>query len=82
MFITRNALDIELLKTLETRRHSSRMRTACLLPVSPSMHCAGWCLSRGCLPKGLSAEGVSAKGVCISACNEGDTPPEQNDRQV
>ena len=94
MFITRNALDIELLKTLETRRHSSRMRTARLLPVSPSMHCAGWLVSvqgvsaRGvsahgeCLPKGLSAEWVSAKGVCISTCNEGDTPPEQNDRQV
>ena len=30
--------------------HSSRMRTACLLPVSPSMHCAGGVYSGGCLP--------------------------------
>ena len=34
----------------ETNMHSSRMRTARLLPVSPSMHCAG---------------GVSALGVCL-----------------
>ena len=36
---------------IRTRLHSSRMRTARLLPVSPSMHCTGW---------GLSAPGRSA----------------------
>ena len=60
--------------------HSSRMRTARLLPESPSMHCAGGvsaprgCLLWGCLlqgvsaPKGLSTpgEGVSAQGGCVS----------------
>ena len=30
--------------------HSSRMRTAHLLPVSPSMLCSGRCLPMGCLP--------------------------------
>ena len=40
-----------------TSMHSSRMRTARLLPVSPSMHCAG-----GCLLPGGSAPG---RGVCL-----------------
>ena len=38
--------------------HSSMMRTARLLPVSPSMHCA-----RGCLvPGGASSQGGLLKG--------------------
>ena len=41
--------------------HSSRMRTARLLPVSPSMHCGG-CLLRGVSgPRGC----VSARGRCL-----------------
>ena len=48
------------------------MRTARLLPVSPSMHCAGECLlPRGCLLWGLSAPG----GGCTPAWTEADTPP-------
>ena len=42
-------------KIKKTGMHSSRMRTARLLPVSPSMHTAG-----GCLLWGVSAPG----GVC------------------
>ena len=48
-----------------TSMHSSRTRTAHLLPVSPSMHCAGGgglCL----LPEGVSASGsVCFLGVCL-----------------
>ena len=32
----------------QTRMHSSRMRTARLLPVSPSMHCSWGCTCQGC----------------------------------
>ena len=48
--------------------HSSRMRTVHLLPVSPSMHCAG---GRGVsTPREMSASGGvcsggSALGVCL-----------------
>ena len=56
--------------TVNTRMHSSRMHTARLLPVSPSMHCSGglplvpggvclWSLG-GCLP--LVPWGVPASG--------------------
>ena len=47
-----------------TRMHSSRMRTARLLPVSPSMHCY-----RGCTCPG----GVPAHGGCT--CPGGCTHP-------
>ena len=72
---------------------ASRMYTACLLPVSPSMHCTGGCLllevvvyflggvcsRRVCLLWGMSAPGWSALGSALR-----QTPPlrEQNDRQV
>ena len=68
----------------KTRRHSSRMRTARLLPVSPSMHCSGGCTCQrgvylpagGGVPEGVG--GVPARGV------PAQVPPlcEQNDRQV
>ena len=60
-----------------TSMHSSRVRTARLLPVSPSMHCTGGCLllggllrggvcSWGCLLLGGSApSGVSALGGVV-----------------
>ena len=49
---------------LLTRMHSSRIRTARLLAVSPSMHCAvGVCPGR-CLP----IEGVCPRGVCPVGC--------------
>ena len=38
------------LNMLTTRMHSSGMRTARLLPVSPSMHCSGGCTCWGCVP--------------------------------
>ena len=44
-----------------TSMHSSRMRTARLLPVSPSMYCAG---GRCLVPGGVSAP--SGGGVCHS----------------
>ena len=62
--------------------HSSRMRTARLLIVTPSMHCAGSGVStsgpRGF--RGVSAPGrVSAyglgRGVCVSQHAMGQTPP-------
>ena len=43
-----------------TSLHSSRMCTARLLPVSPSMHCTGGCLPLG----GVCSRGVSAHGGC------------------
>ena len=63
---------------LETSMHSSRMRTTCLLSVSPRMHCSlGVSPPRGCLlwwVVGLG--GVCWGGVlCIPACTEADTPP-------
>ena len=65
-----------------TSMHTSRMRTACLLPVSPSMHCAGGCLLLGGVcswgvtaPWGVSVPGgvYSVGGMCIPACTEADT---------
>ena len=51
------------------------MRTARLLAVSPSMHCAGGGVCLG----GVSAlRGVPASGAgegCIPACNGADNPP-------
>ena len=44
-----------------TRMHSSRMRTACLLPVSPSMHCYGGCMPGG----GVPARGCTCSGVYL-----------------
>ena len=59
---------------IETRRHSSGMRTARLLPVSTSMHCfRGVYLPRGCTCSG----GVPARGVYLprgSTCPEGLVP--------
>ena len=53
-------------KYFYTSMHSSRMRTARLLPVSPSMHCGGGCLFWGCLLWGVSApRGVSAPVGCL-----------------
>ena len=47
--------------------HSSRMRTARLLPVSPSLHC-----SRG---GGVPARGVPAQGVYLLGGTCPGTPP-------
>ena len=58
------------LKLYVTSMHSSRMRTACLLLVSPSMHCSqgvyllGWCTcpggvpAQGGVPGGFTCQGV------------------------
>ena len=62
-------------KKSKTSMHSSRMRTTRVLPVSPSMHCAGGCLLRGrgfspggcLLPGGLLPKGgkcLLQGGVC------------------
>ena len=45
-----------------TRMHSSRMRTACLLPVSPSMHCYGGCT---CLGGCTCTGGCTCPGVYL-----------------
>ena len=58
----------------KTSMHSSRMRTVHLLPVSPSMHCAGGrgmstpggvSAPGGCLLWGVCSRGVSAPGGCL-----------------
>ena len=46
--------------------HSSGMRTARLLTVSPSMHCAGGVCPGGRLcPEGLSTQGDVRPGGCL-----------------
>ena len=61
---------------IRTRLHSSRMRTARLLPVSPSMHCTGWGVSapgggaclwseRACLWSGEGVPASSPGGGCL-----------------
>ena len=63
--------------TVTRRLHSSRMHTACLLTISPSMHCTGgsaW--GRGYLLPGWSApKGGSLPPGSIQACTEADPPP-------
>ena len=77
----------------ETRKHSSRMRTARLLPLSPSMHCSGGgCTCPGGVPAGgctclggvpareevyLSGGGLPAQGGTCPG-----TPPLWTDRHV
>ena len=63
-----------------TRMHSSRMRTARLLPVSPSMHLSwgvylpgGTCPGRVYLPRGCTCLGVYLSRRCT--CPEGCTYP-------
>ena len=48
----------------KTRLHSSRMHTARLLTVPPSMHCAGGTCPGGCLPGGACL-GVCLPGGCL-----------------
>ena len=52
--------------------HSSRTRTARLLPVSPSLHCTGEVSVPGGVsaPGGVCSRGVSAprEGVCSGGC--------------
>ena len=56
-------------KQMITRMHSSRVRTARLLPISPSMHCSRGCTclggvpAQGYLPGGYLPGGVPARGV-------------------
>ena len=54
------------LRFMLTRMHSSRMRTARLLPVSPSMHCSGrgYLVPRGCTcPGGCTwSQGIPGPG--------------------
>ena len=72
-----------------TRLHSSRMHTARLLSISPSMHCTGWCLGPGgCLVLGGAWSGGAVPGslggvVSQHALRQTPPPPcEQNDRFV
>ena len=63
--------------------HSIRMRTACLLPVTPNMHCARW--EWVSAPRGVSAPGecLLLGGVCsqeVSAPGEGVSAPVVVDR--
>ena len=51
---------------MKTRLHSSRMCTAHLLPISPSMHCAGGSAPGGCLLLGgVCSQEMSAPGGCL-----------------
>ena len=51
-------------KQMITRMHSSRVRTARLLPISPSMHCSRGCTCPGVyLPGGCTCPGVPARRV-------------------
>ena len=72
------------------RLHSSRMRSARLLPISPSMHCSRGCvcsaggvcswgclLREGCMLGGGGCLPLVPWGGDIPACNEAD-PREQN----
>ena len=70
-----------LLKLLQkhswTRLHSSRMRTARVLTVSPSMLCAGGCMVPGGRvhgPRGVHGYGGWGGGGGILACTEADPP--------
>ena len=66
--LLRDASDIH---RFPTSIHSSRMRTAHFLPVSPSMHCAGGVCSWEVCSGGVSAPGgvYSLGGVCF--CSSG-----------
>ena len=74
--------------SFETSMHSSRMRTACLLHVSPSMHCSrggGLILGGVCFPGGCASWGVSTSWGCLlpgGVCFHGgfcpDIPLRQN----
>ena len=48
--------------------HSSRMRTARMLPVSPSKHCAGGSAPGGFRPGGVHSRGVSPPGGLPLGC--------------
>ena len=65
----------QVIKFVSTRMHSSRMRTARLLAVSPSMHYSwgGSAPGRGCLLLG---------GVSHHALSQISPPRGQNDRHV
>ena len=61
-----------------TSMHSGRMCTACLLPISPSMHCAGGCLLlEGYTPLVLGEGGGVClwSGGCVSQHAMEQTPP-------
>ena len=64
----------------KTSMHSSRVRTARLLPISPSMHCTGGSQVVPLVPGGACL--WSGGGLCIPACNGADTPCEQNHRHM
>ena len=72
---------------VETRMHSSGMRTACLLTISQHALHRGVSAGGGvsawgwCLPRVVSARGVSARGG-VSQHAMGQTPPPQVDRQT
>ena len=68
IFHVRGRYVIKVMKLVITRLHSSRMRTAHALTVSPSMLCAGGCLFWGVSAWGGSARGVSAQGVSARRC--------------
>ena len=54
--------------------HFSRMHTTCLLPVSPSMHCAGGCLLLGgyLLPGGVCYQWEWASATRVGVCYQGE----------
>ena len=68
---TKYSLNVFRIFTNTTRLHSSRMRTARSLTVSPSMLCSGGVPGPG---GGAWSRGVSGQGGGIQACTEADPP--------
>ena len=58
---------LKVTKVAEQELHSSRMLTACMLAISPSIYCAGGvCLGRGvCLDRWGVCLGGGGGGVCL-----------------
>ena len=60
---SRAACTLSYANAIETKLHSSRMRTARLLPVSPSMHCAGGVCSGGLPGPGWGVPASGPRGM-------------------
>ena len=64
----KNEADEQTTKYSQQELHSSRMHTARLLTVTPSMHCAGGSPCQG----GLPCRGIALPGGGIPVCTEAD----------
>ena len=64
----------KLTSIFKTSMHFSRMHTTCLLPVSPSMHCAGGMSATGgyLLPGGVCYQWEGASATRVGVCYQGE----------